>query len=274
MGLRLRPVAASRGQAWLREGFRAYFHHPLGYSLLFFAFLLTSALLGSIPLLGPWLATSLLPLLSLLFMGATQDVQQGRPIGLAHWFALWREPPRRLRTMLLLCGAYGLLVTAIVALAFWSGGDELRQAFKPLARPQSGAQEMMEVFGSAAVARLANTITLLVALVSVPYWHALALVRWGGQGAFQALFSSTIALWRTRGAVLLYGLSWIGCTLLGSLLAGLLSALLAAGGGGALALLPGLLIMLSLSSAFYASLWFMFIDTFAPDDAGAGTSAP
>ncbi len=269
MGLRLRPVAASRGQAWLREGFRAYFRHPLGYGVLFFAFLLTSAVLGSMPLLGPWLATSLLPLLSLVFMVATQDVQQGRPVSLAHWFALWREPPRRLRTLLLLCAAYGLVVSAIVAFAFWNGGEELKQAFKPLAKAQSTAQDMMEVFGSAAVARLANTITLLVALVSVPYWHALALVRWGGQGAFQALFSSTVALWRTRGAVLMYGLSWIGCTLLGSLLAGLLSALLAAAGGGALALLPGLLIMLALSAAFYASLWFMFIDTFAPDEAAA-----
>jgi hypothetical protein len=34
----------------------------------------------------------------------------------------------------------------------------------------------------------------LMGLLSVPYWHAPALVHWGGQGVAQALFSSTLAL--------------------------------------------------------------------------------
>ncbi|MFX8047562.1 hypothetical protein ABTK64_19815, partial [Acinetobacter baumannii] len=48
----------------------------------------------------------------------------------------------------------------------------------------------------------------LVTLLSVPYWHAPALVHWGGQGVAQALFSSSLALWRNRAAFVLNALLW------------------------------------------------------------------
>lgn len=270
MGLRLRPVKFPQGQVWLRAGLRTYIQHPFAFITLFTGYLLLTALLGAIPLVGPVLAVGTLPLLSLVFMIATQQVLQGQPARLGLLFAWWRGPVPQRRALLLLCGAYGILVASLVALAFWEGGDELQAALKPLTSQQSGPADLMAVFTSAAVSRLVNWITLGVALISVPYWHALALVRWGGQSAGQALFSSTLALWRTRGAMAVYGLSWLGCTLLGSLLASLCSALLAAVGGGALALLPGVVIMLSLSAAFYASLWFMFADSFELAEAPAG----
>ena len=44
----------------------------------------------------------------------------------------------------------------------------------------------------------------------MPFWHAPALVHWGDQGPAQALFSSTLAVWRSRGAFAVYLLSWLG----------------------------------------------------------------
>jgi hypothetical protein len=38
----------------------------------------------------------------------------------------------------------------------------------------------------------------------VPFWHAPGLVHWGSQGVGQALFSSTLAVWRCRGAFVVY----------------------------------------------------------------------
>ncbi|HSW04133.1 BPSS1780 family membrane protein [Aquabacterium sp.] len=252
-----------RGQAWLRQGIQTFLRRPLGFVALFLTYLLLIVVLGVIPLVGAVLAAATVPLLSLSFMLATEEVLQGRSVRLSQVFALWREPPRARRAMLLLCAAYGLATMGITAFTFWIGGDELVQALKPLGQATVSAQELMAVFSSGAVAQMANWITGLMALIAVPYWHALALVHWGGQSAGQALFSSTIALWRTRGAFMIYGLSWLGFTLLGSLLTGLVSALLSALlGAPALGLLLALLIMVGLSAAFYTSLWFIFADTF------------
>lgn len=268
MGLRLRTVAPTRGQAWLREGFRIFFRHPLGFAALFVAYLMLVSLLGWVPWVGSVLAAATVPLLSLAFMLATHEALQGRPVGLGTLFALWREPPATRRTMLLLCGVFGVAMTLIVELALWLGGDELVQALKPLSQTEVTTQDMMGVLASAPVSRLINWITGLSALLAVPYWHALALVHWGGQSAGQALFSSTLALWRTKGAVALYLLSWLGCIVLGSLAAGLGTALLAAlAGAGPFALALAVSVMLGLSSAFYASLWFMFADSFGATEA-------
>ncbi|MBN8510527.1 MAG: hypothetical protein J0L57_18190 [Burkholderiales bacterium] len=48
----------------------------------------------------------------------------------------------------------------------------------------------------------------LAALPSVPFWQAPPLVYWQGQGVAQALFSSTLALWRRKGAFAVYALAW------------------------------------------------------------------
>jgi hypothetical protein len=68
----------------------------------------------------------------------------------------------------------------------------------------------------------------MAALLSVPFWHAPALVLWGGQGVWQALFSSTLSLWRAKGAYLVYGLAWTGASVLLSLAIGLIAGTLGA----------------------------------------------
>jgi hypothetical protein len=102
---------------------------------------------------------------------------------------------------------------------------------------------------------------LLGSLLSVPFWHAPALVLWGGQGLAQALFSSTLSLWRAKGAFSLYSLTWLAAWIGSSMLAGLLLALL---GAPQLATAVGLPLSLGFSAAFYASLWFTFDDCFGP----------
>jgi hypothetical protein len=104
----------------------------------------------------------------------------------------------------------------------------------------------------------------LAGLLSVPFWHAPALVHWGGQGALQALFSSTLALWRTRGAFALYLLGWAGAMVVTGVVFSLVAAITGANQLLGLMTLP---IGLVFSAAFYASLWFSFDDTFRASDA-------
>ncbi|WP_284615265.1 BPSS1780 family membrane protein [Aquabacterium humicola] len=266
MGLRLRQVAPQRGSFWLRSALATFFRQPLGYCVLFLAYLLLFSVIGWIPLLGAPLSLATLPLLSLAFMLATRDALAGQRVRLKHLFALRNEPPAARRAMLLLCIGFGLLVTLIVELAAWAGGQELVEALKPLSATNRSAQDFMTALTHPAVTRFSHTILVLSALLSVPYWHALALVHWGGQSAAQALFSSTLALWRAKGAFLLFGLGWLGCVAIGSLLGGLvvgmLSALL---GSAAIVMAFAALLVTALSAAFYVSLWFMFEDSFEID---------
>ena len=64
----------------------------------------------------------------------------------------------------------------------------------------------------------------LAACLSVPFWHAPALVYWQGQGVGQALFSSTLAVWRCKGAFLMYSLAWVGVIAIFGALVGCCSA--------------------------------------------------
>lgn len=263
MGLQLRTVPMQQGQVWLRQGVRAYLRRPLGLVGLLLGYSAMVLALWIVPLVGPVLVVASWPMLSLAFMLAAPEVLQGQPVRLKHLWAVWREPPKQRRTMLLLCAGFALGMVLIVLFAVWMGGEALIAALRPLGKSPPSMQELVAIQNDPAVVSTQAWISSLASLLSIPYWHALALVHWGGQSAGQALFSSTVALWRTRAAFMVYSLSWIGITLLGSLVTGLLSALLSALlGAPALALVLGMSLMLALSAAFYTSLWFMFADTF------------
>lgn len=277
MGVKLRSPGLAQGRAWVRGGFATFARKPLGFVGLLVSYAACMLLLLLVPLAGPLLAAASWPLLSLAFMLATQDVLHGLPVRSSHLFALLRA--RRRGAMLQLCGGFALGMAAAVAFAMWLGGDELARAFGalPKDRPPT-ADDLGQLLNNAAVVRTQAWVTGLSMLISVPWWHALALVRWGGQTALQALFSSTLGLWRTRLPFALYSLQWLGITLAGSVLATVVGALLAAIGLAPLAVIVSLGLMLALSAAFYVSLWFMFEDTFEPDGAAAesppSTSAP
>ena len=57
-------------------------------------------------------------------------------------------------------------------------------------------------------------------LLSIPYWFAPALVHWGGQGVGQSLFSSTLALWRNKGAFTTFMATWVAVVAVTSVLVG------------------------------------------------------
>jgi hypothetical protein len=100
--------------------------------------------------------------------------------------------------------------------------------------------------------------SLTMSALSVPYWHATALVHWGGQTAGQAVFSSTLALWRNKGAFAVYCVGWLGLSLVTSVLASLVIASI----GFPLGALPVLGLLLACSALFYVSLLFVFNDSF------------
>lgn len=271
MGLRLHSVPAARGWAWLRQGLRLWARRPLAFVGLFVFFLFTVLLLMVlVPVLGGPLGMALLPMLSLGFMVASRSALAGGHVHIGQLADGLRHPVRNQRkAQWLLCGAYALGTMAVITLSDWVDGGTFDALQREMAAASGSGKPSPAVDAILADPRLVNGMLVrvgLAGLLSVPFWHAPALVHWGGQGALQALFSSTVALWRTRGAFTLYLLGWGGVMAAAGALFSLLAALTGAGQLLGLMTLP---LGLAFSAAFYVSLWFSFDDTFGASDTPA-----
>ena len=271
---KLATVPARQGSVWARQGFRVFFKRPMVFAALFALFMFAVFVLALLPVVGPLLLLGLLPMVTLAFMLATKATLAGElPTPAALFRTLRMDGPRRI-AMLKLGAIYALTTFAILALADLVDGG----AFDALMDALPNVQTKPELVNAKlADPRLGQGLLLrsgLTALLSMPFWHAPALVYWGGQGCAQSLFSSTLACWRNKGAFTVYMLSWVSAVLLfgtlGSIVFGLLGQLPLF----AVAATP---FSLLLTTVFYASLYFTFADSFeaaAPSVAAAPAPTP
>ncbi|ALT76484.1 hypothetical protein AT984_03950 [Paucibacter sp. KCTC 42545] len=265
MILHLQTVPSRNGMLWIRHGFKVFQRKPMALAGLFSVFLFAAMVILMLPGAGVMLLLMALPQLSLGFMLATHLVLQNKTPTAGVYLMPFRLTKERRNTQLLLGACYALLTIAISFISGWVDGgsmDELQQ----LMADGASAEKLSEAAANPALLWGAITRVVLAALVSIPFWHAPALVHWGGQGLMQSMFSSTLGVWRNRGAfaynALLWGALIMGLGLIGSVLASLL-------GLGQLAPIIAMACGLLLSTVFYASLYFTFIDCYmfgAPGD--------
>ncbi|MBI3368217.1 MAG: hypothetical protein HY021_07180 [Burkholderiales bacterium] len=264
MGLRLHSPAPSRGFVWLKLGFATFVKRPLAFVGLFAFFLFGALALMLVPWIGGLLGMALLPMLTLGFMIATRSTLAGGPVAALQLLEGLRSgAPAQRRAQALLCVAYAAGSVLILLLAGWVDDGAFERVQIALATGASEA-ELSKLFGDPHLAWGMAVRFGLATLLSVPFWHAPALVHWGGQGAWQALFSSTLALWRAKGAFICYSIGWAAVMLL---LGTVLSAAALASGRAALGMLS-MPLGLVVTAAFYVSLWFSFADSFG-DEADA-----
>lgn len=262
MALVLKAVRAGQGSRWIGDALRLFARRPLAFTALA---AVPGALAMLLPLLPLLLAAGVffvMPLVSLGFMVAAQSALLDGPVHMRQFAEPLRGAGPRRHALLKLCAGYlGLMAAAaLVASAFT--GDAFEQ-LRVLDRQSAEFAAKAELLAPA-ITRGLSVWMLLYGLISVPYWHAPALVHWGGQGAKQALFSSTLALWRTRGAILVYLFSWVGLMLGVFMVAGILGGLVGAQGPSPSGALAFLLVLVSSASVavFYISALFCFNDTF------------
>ncbi|MDN3920695.1 BPSS1780 family membrane protein [Roseateles violae] len=258
MLLHLQTVPPRNGGLWIRHGFKVFQRKPLALTGLLAIFIFAAIAMMLLPFVGIVLLLMAWPLLSLGFMLATHLVLQNRTPTAAVYLAPLKLTRQRRNTQLQLCGAYALATLLISLLSSAVDGGSF-DALQRLLASGAPPEQVAEAAADPALFWGAMTRLTLAALLSVPFWHAPALVHWGGQGLMQSLFSSTLGVWRNKGAFVVNSLLWsalvIGAALLCSLLGGLL---------GAPQLLPLLIAPLGLvlSTVFYASLYFTFVDCF------------
>jgi hypothetical protein len=258
MQLHLQTIPARNGRLWIRHGFKVFQRQPLALASLFGLFLFAGFVAMLLPFVGLMLTMASLPLLSLGFMLATHLVLQKKTPTVGVFVAPLKLTPARRRSQLLLCLGYAGVMLLIGLMADWIDGGSTRDLQKLIADNADN-----DVIANAATdPRLFWGLAarmVLMGLLSVPYWHAPALVHWGGQGVAQSLFSSTLALWRNKGAFAVNTLLWGGLLMAVASVISLLFNLL-----GLAQFAPVVLMAtgLMLSTVFYASLYFSFVDCF------------
>jgi hypothetical protein len=262
--MRLQTVPARQGATWVRQGFRAFGKRPIAFAALFTSVLLAFVAVKLMPLLM-FVVLPLMPLVSLGFMIATRTVLEGGfPTP-----RVFIEPLRAERSRVVAMVQLGFVYAIATFLIMWLG--DLVDSGDPEALidvPAAGASAP-DAAAEALAASPGPLIGLLLrfglaGLLAVPFWHAPALVFWDGHGCAKALFSSTIACWRNRGAFAIYSVVWLGVVMALSLVCGLLLAIV---GQPDLLMSASVPMSLIIATIYYASLYFTFADCFVPNDA-------
>jgi hypothetical protein len=265
--MRLKSVPARQGFSWVQQGLRAFFGRPMAFTALFATFMFSVFVLALLPVVGPLLSLMLLPLVTLGFMLATRIVVGGGlPTPTVFIAPLRAERPRVVSLIWL-----GALYAVATFSALWISGVVDNGALDAFMETVPAGANTSEVLATRLAAPgLFSGLVLrfgLTGLLAVPFWHAPALIYWDGQRCAQALFSSTVACWRNRGAFVIYSLTWFSLVMTFGMVASLLFAAIGSPQLFAVAALP---ISLMITTVFYASLYFTFADSFIANDAADG----
>ncbi len=272
MALQLNHVPAAAGLRWALAALRLVIQRPLGLILFLLMFMAVTSLVGSLlPFLGALVQLMAMPLLGLGFMIAARAARAGQPVHPGHMIQALRPQMATLeqrKTLGTLLALYGVAAVVVMLLFAWLSGDALTRIQEVLAKvkgPESQAQVWAIATEPGALFAV-WALAALTTLLSVPFWYAPALVYWGKQGLGQSLFSSTLAVWRSKGAcsvaMLVLGVFALGAAVLAVLLANLLGDARAMGA----LLIPTALV---LTTAFYVSVLFGYEDSFGALDGPA-----
>lgn len=253
----MRITGASGGWMWIRMGWTLYRKDPAGWLLLLLAFLMTTTAINLVPVVGPLIATALLPALSMGLMQACEEGQSGAPVRPRQLLStLFRMP----RTMLLLGLIY--LVAMLAALAVAAPVDDGGLLRQMLIGTPPGEEALRD--GSYLNAMALSGVFATPVLMC--FWFAPMLVAWRKLGIAQSLFYSFFASLRNWRAFLVYGLL-LFC---GVMVASLAIATIGLALGGTPAILRGVMLGMIVAAmpAITASFYFSYLDIFPPANEG------
>ena len=266
MALSIRQASPAEGVQWVGSAFALFARRALPFTAMFVSFLVVALLASLLPLVGGVAMLMALPLLSLGFMLGSRAARDGHAVHPGLFIEPLRTTDRARRNALLtLCGAYALGTMVIMILSDWVDDGAFERLQRLLAEGEQAQAELNALLSDPRLTWGVLTRFGLAALLSVPFWHAPALVHWQGQGSVQALFSSTLAVWRCKGAFLAYSLAWAAVIAVIGTLIGVLFALFGARQlAGVVAMPAGLLF----STVFYVSLLFTYEGCFSDGSSG------
>ena len=254
--MKLNVVEARTGSKWVRQGIRVFWKQPIAMSGLFFLFMAIMSLSALLPIVGSFIALTLLPAATLGLMAASREVDLGKfpmPTILAIAFRASKE---RKRDMAILGLLYALGFVGVMGISALMDGGGFAKLY--LVGGKLDAETIMDP-------NFQNAMWLSLFLymrLSMVFWHAPALVHWHGVPALKSLFFSTVACLRNWRAFLVFGLMWTVVFMSTALILSLVSGLMGDGELVSMTLLPA---MLMLAAMFFCSVYFSFRDCFVSD---------
>lgn len=255
--MRLRPVPAAQGLAWVKLGARTFLRQPMAMAGLFFMFMAVVSVLSMIPVVGSVAAIVLVPSATIGLMAASREAHEGRFPMPALLVTAFRGGMDKARPMLALGFIYAVIVALLMGAAMLvAPGDTPAVGTDAEVTPEMLRQAM---FGPDMLVMMLLYVPVLMA-----FWHAPALVHWHGVPPVKSLFFSALACWRNKGAMLVYGAGWLGVFLLGGLATSFLASLMGGTAAVAMILYPAVLLM---AAMFHTSVYFTFRDSFDASDA-------
>lgn len=260
MPLSLKSVEPSRGVRWIVDAWRLFLRRPLAFSGLLAAWVLGGMVLSTLlPVVGSVVMLMSPPLFSLGFMIAGQSVLLDGPVHPRQFVEPLLGDKRRRKAMLVLCVVYAAAMTLVTVVAMQMADESLSRLAQQPAGSSLPREEIVALLTSSDMTLASLFFLVTMSALSAPFWHAPALVHWGGHSAAQALFSSLLAVWRNKWAFAVYFSMFTAAGLAGLfVLSALATALLPV--WLALALLA--LAWASAGAVFYLSVLFTFNDSF------------
>ena len=163
MRLLLHKVPARHGLLWIRQGWQVFRGAPLALSALLASYLIAWLLIGLLGTPGAALMLATLPLLSLVYMVATHQLLQKRPLGFAVWAQPFKLTKRRLHAQLQLGLLYVILTVALMLLAHQLDGGALERL--QTAMGEAGRDEASARAAEAALAEAVGNPDFLLGLL-------------------------------------------------------------------------------------------------------------
>jgi hypothetical protein len=253
--MQVRRVPALAGWRWVTEGFAILAASPMPLIASGILMLFTLLVLSAPPVLGTFLPLVLSPALSFGYLQAIRRAQEGKAA--APWTLFSGLRPQAGATMrsLLIIGVINAAATALALMvtAAVDDGQWLRML-------TSAQEQTSPVAAPADTIYAALIFIVLYAPLQVALWYAPLFAGLHRTPPVKALVFSAFAVWRNKGAFLMYFAGWFAVAVGLSVLIQVLVALVPADYS-ALILAPAFLLLMA---ALYCSFWPTYRDTIEP----------
>lgn len=257
--MKMHFVPARTGLQWVKQGLRTFARHPLSLTGMFFLFMFVASIVAVLPIVGPLLISLLIPGVVAALMAAARESDAGNYPPPWLLVSPFRGRPERTKALLVLGGLNVVATIAVIVLSavvFYASNDHLDQ----LANPNNVTVETLQQLN---LGQSLLTYTVLWAVTTLVFSLAAALIYWHGTSAAASLFYSVLACWGNKGALAVFLLSW-GVVFYGAALLLTLIGQLFTSQDMWVALMT--LLAMLLTTAFFASVFFVFRDSFTTDD--------
>lgn len=260
--MRMHFVPARTGLQWVKQGLRTFARHPFSLTGMFFLFMFVASIVAVLPIVGPLLISLLMPGVVAALMAAARESDAGNYPPPWLLVSPFRGRPERTKALLVLGGINVLVTVAVIVLSavvFYASNDHLEQ----LANPNNVTVETLQQLN---LGQSLLTYTILWAITTVVFSLAAGLIYWHGTKAAESLFYSVLACWGNKGALAVFLLSW-GVVFYGAALVLTLIGQIFTSQDVWVGLMT--LLAMLLTTAFFASVFFVFRDSFTTDDGQA-----